>query len=332
VKAVRALTQTTVPSPRSDDGGALVRPMVSVVLPTHNRPVWLAEALTSVLNGELDDVEVVVSNNGNPEHSRALQAAITDPRVRWLEQDPSLEPVDNFLAALAVARGKYVAPLHDDDRWSPKFLAALVPPLERHPEAVLAFADHYLVNARGGIELAATQANSKRWGRAELPDGLHRPFFGVVARQSVAITGCVFRRDALAIEDFPPDIGPFSDIWTSYLLARSGGAAYYSSERLLFYRAHDASESSAARLSAHLAAIRGRRRMLGDPNFRPYRRLIVTRLARDHVLVGGELLRRGVRRDARVHLAAAIRLDPTLKALGGWTASWIAPREVLRRL
>ena len=329
---MRELTQPTIPSPASDDGEALARPTVSVVLPTHNRPVWLAEALTSVLEGEFDDLEVVVSNNGNPEHSRALQATITDPRVRWLEQDPSLDALDNFFAALAVARGKYVANLHDDDRWSPRFLATLVPPLERHPEAVLAFADHYLINKEGSVELAATEANSERWGRAELPDGLHRPFFGVVARQSVAITGCVFRRDALPIEDYPPDIGPFSDIWTSYLLARSGGAAYYSSERLLFYRAHDGSESSAAHVPAHLAAIRGRRRMLGDPDMRPYRRLIVRRLARDHVLVGAELLRRGVRGEARAHLAAAIRLAPTLKAFGGWTASWIAPPEMLRRL
>jgi glycosyltransferase involved in cell wall biosynthesis len=325
------MAPTSMPSPGSDHG-VRAQPMVSIVLPTHNRPVWLAEALTSVLDGEFDDLEVVVSNNGNPEHSRALQATIPDPRVRWLEQDPTLPAVDNFLAGLALARGRYVAPLHDDDRWSPRFLAALVPPLESHPEAVLAFADHHLVNRRGSVELAATEANSERWGRAKLTEGLHRPFFDAVARQSVALTGCVFRRDALSIEQFPPDVGPFYDIWTSYLLAKSGGAAYYSSERLLFYRAHDSSESSSAHLSAHLAAIRGRRRMLRDPNFRPHERVIVGQLAQDHVVVGAGLLRRGLRREARAHLAAAIRLAPTLKALGGWTASWIAPSSVLGRM
>jgi glycosyltransferase involved in cell wall biosynthesis len=328
---VRAPALKAMRAPGSDDA-ALAQPMVSVVLPTHNRPVWLAEALTSVLDGEFDDLEVVVSNNGNPEHSRALRAKIADRRVRWLEQDPTLGPMGNFLAGLTAARGRYVAPLHDDDRWSPRFLAALVPPLERHPEAVLAFADHYLVNERGEVELSATELNSERWGRAKLTEGLRRPFFGAVARQSVALTGCVFRRDALAIERFPADIGPFYDIWVSYLLAKTGGAAYYSSERLLFYRAHDGSESSAAHLSAHLAAIRGRRRMLRDPSFRPHERVIVGQLARDHVLVGAELLRQGRRSEARAHLAAAIRLAPTLKALGGWAASWIAPASVLSRL
>ena len=309
-----------------------VPPLVSVVLPTHNRPVWLAEALTSALDGEFDDLEVIVSNNGNPADTRRLHAEISDSRVRWVEQDPTFGPLDNFLAGLAVARGKYIAPLHDDDRWSADFLSVLVPPLERHPEAVLAFADHYLTDERGEVDLAATEANTKRWGRADLRDGLHHPFFGVVVRQSVAMTGCVFRRDALPVEEITPELGPFYDIWTSYLLARTGGAAFYTRERLLYYRAHGGSQSSAAKVSAHLGAIRGRRRMLQDPNFRPHKRIITKRLARDHVLVGAERLRQGARMQARAHLGAAIRLNPTVKALGGWTASWVAPSKLLERV
>jgi glycosyltransferase involved in cell wall biosynthesis len=311
---------------------AVGQPLVSVVLPTHNRPVWLAEALTSVLDGEFADFEVVVSNNGNPEDTRRLEARIDDPRVRWIEQDPALGGLDNFLAGLAAARGTYVAPLHDDDRWSPRFLAVLVPPLERDPEAVLAFADHYLVDDRGRIDVAATEANTHYWGRADLQEGVHRPFFGAVARQSVAISGCVFRRESLPVEELDAEIGPVYDAWTSYLLARSGGAAFYTPERLLYYRVHGGSVTSRSKLAAQLAAARVRRRMLDDPELRPYRTLIANRLARNHTVVGAELLRQGCRRGARVHLAAAIRLDPTLRAVAGWTATWLAPSCWLGRL
>jgi GT2 family glycosyltransferase len=294
--------------------------------------VWLAEAVGSVLGGTFDDLEVVVSNNGNPEDTRRLRAETSDQRIRWIEQTSAPGSMDNFIAGLAMARGKYVAILHDDDRWSPRFLAVLVPPLERHPEAVLSFADHYLMDERGEVDVPATEANTECWGRAKLDEGLHRPFFGIVARQSVPMTGCVFRRDALPVEEIAPDIGHFYDVWTSYLLAKSGGAAYFSPERLLYYRAHGASQSSVAHLAANLAAIRGRERMLQDPCLLPYRRLIIKRLARDHVLAGAELLRRGGRSEARSHLAAGLRLDPTLKALGGWAATWIAPSSVLGRL
>lgn len=308
------------------------QPLVSVVLPTHNRPVWLAEALSSVLDGEFDDFEVVVSNNGNPEDTRELQAVTPDPRVRWAEQDPAFGVLDNLLAGLALAQGKYVAVLHDDDRWSPRFLAVLVPPLERHRGTVLAFADHYLVDEKGEIDLVATEANTQGWGRADLHEGLHRPFFGAVAHQSVALTGCVFRRDALPVEAITPDIGKFNDIWISYLLACSGGAAYFNPERLLYYRAHAASETSLGKLSCHLDAICGRRRMLADPRLLPHERVITRKLARDHVVAGAELLRGGLRREARSHLAAAVRLDPTLKALGGWTSTWIVPPKLARHL
>jgi hypothetical protein len=73
--------------------------------------------LSSALGGKFGDLEVIVSNNGNPGDTRRLKAEIRDPRVRWLEQDPAVGPVHNFLSALAAARGKYIAPLHDDDRW-----------------------------------------------------------------------------------------------------------------------------------------------------------------------------------------------------------------------
>jgi hypothetical protein len=208
----------------------------------------------------------------------------------------------------------------------------LVPPLERDPEAVLAFADHYLVDDRGQIDVAATETNTQCWGRADLHEGVHRPFFGAVARQSVAISGCVFRRESLPVEELGVEMGPSYDVWMSYLLARSGGAAFYTPERLLYYRMHGGSATSTAKLAAHLGAARARRRMLDDPGLRPYKTLIANRLAGDHIRVGAELLRQGCRKDARVHLAAAIRLDPTLRAVAGWTAAWLAPSRLLGHL
>ena len=309
-----------------------MEPIVSVVLPTHNRPDWLAEAVSSVLDGEFGDFEVVVSNNGEPAHTRRLAAAIRDPRVRWIEQSADLGMLDNFLAALSLARGKYVAVLHDDDRWSPRFLRVLVPPLERHPETVLAFADHFLVNEQGEVELAATEANSRQWGRADLAEGLHRPFFGVVARQSVAITGCVFRKDALPVSQVTPEVGSFYDSWTTYLLARTGGAAYFTRERLLHYRSHDESHSSSRDPSAPLAAAYCRRLMRDDPGMWPYRSLLKKQLGVNHESAGGRLLRQGARGPARAQLAAAIRLHPTWRAAAGWAASWVTPGGLLARL
>jgi len=154
----------------------------------------------------------------------------------------------------------------------------------------------------------------------------------VVARQSVAITGCVFRRDALPVSEVTPEVGSFYDSWTVYLLARTGGAAYFTRERLLYYRSHDESHSSSRDPSAPLAAAYCRRLMWDDPGLRPYRSLLKEKLGVNHESAGGRLLRQGARGPARAQLAAAIRLRPTWRAAAGWAASWIAPRGMLARL
>jgi glycosyltransferase involved in cell wall biosynthesis len=309
-----------------------VDPVVSVVIPTHNRPKWLVRALTSVLEGEFDDFEVVISNNGEPDDTRRLRASVRDSRVRWIEPEHAPGSLDNFLAGLALARGRYVAMLHDDDWWSPRFLSVLVPPLDRYAEAVAAFADHYLTDERGNVDPAGTESLTERSGRANLREGLHQPFFGEAIRPNMALTACLFRRDALAVSKITPEVGSFYDVWTTYLLARTGGAAYFTRERIMYCRAHAASCTASSDPAGCLAAIECRQRMLKDPSLRPYERLITKQLAGDHVQAGARLLRRGVRAPARRHLLAAITLRPAVKPLAGLAASWVAPNGLLARL
>jgi hypothetical protein len=258
--------------------------LTSVVLTTHDRPAWLADALGSVLSGEFDNFEVIVTNSGDPDDTRRLRRTVRDPRVRWFEQPPGLGMLDNLLAGLAQARGKYVAILHDDDRWSPRFLAVLVPPLERHPEVVLAFCDHHVIDDGGRVDGAATESATRRFGRADLNEGLIGDFLGVVIRQSVKITGCVWRREALALGELSPGVAPHLDVWLSYLLARDGAAAYYSPQRLMSYRLHSGAHSASRDPAVWLAGIQCGERMLCDPQLDVHAGVLVRRVAGYHRL------------------------------------------------
>jgi glycosyltransferase involved in cell wall biosynthesis len=306
--------------------------LTSVVLTTHNRPAWLADALGSVLGGEFDDFEVIVTNSGDPDDTRRLRRTIRDPRVRWFDQPPGLGMLDNLLAGLARARGEYVAILHDDDRWSPRFLAVLVPPLERHPDVVLAFCDHHVIDDGGRVDGTATESATRRFGRADLSEGVIRDFLAVVIRQSVKITGCVWRRDALALDELSPGVAPHLDVWLSYLLARDGAAVYYSPQRLMSYRLHRGAHSASRDPAVWLAGIQCGERMLCDPRLDMHAGVLVRRVAGYHRLAAEGMLREGMRRPARAHLAAAMHLCPTPRAVAGWAASWVAPQSLLARL
>lgn len=307
-------------------------PTVSVVLTTHNRPLWLAEALGSVLAGAFEDYEVIVSNNGDAQDTRRLRQTVGDPRVRWLEQDQSLGMVENMLAGLKHARGKYAALLHDDDRWSPGFLTELTAGLERYPRAALAFCDHHIIDDRGRVDIDATDRATRTYGRADLPAGLVEDFLGVVIRQSVKITGCVWRRESLPISELTPIVAQHLDVWLSYLLARDGAAAFYSPRRLMSYRLHAGCDSASRDPAVWLAGIHCQERMLGDPKLKPHAHLLSRRLAGYHQLAAEGMLRQGLRRPAREHLAAAMQRQPTARAAAGWAASWIVPTSLLARM
>jgi glycosyltransferase involved in cell wall biosynthesis len=305
-------------------------PSVSVLLPTHNRPVWLRVALESVLGGDFRDFEVIVSNSGRPAHTHELHERVDDARVRWVEQPPGFGARENFLAALALARGRYVAVLHDDDWWDPRLLASLVPPLEEHPEAVVAFADHWLVDADGRIDVASTDETARTSGRAEVAPGLHRPLHQLAAREEIPIVGAVFRREAIPPDSFPPEVGSILDVWVGFLLAVTGGAGYRCPERLLYYRVHGANDS--AWLESLRGAVYCQRRMLNDTRMIAQHDELRRRLATREQYIGAALLRQGARSQARSYLRHAMQLRPSWKGVGAWGASWFVPKSILGRL
>jgi glycosyltransferase involved in cell wall biosynthesis len=307
-------------------------PLVSVLLPTHNRPHWLAGAIRSVVDGAFKDFELIVSNNGDPQHTRKLAEEIQDPRIRWIEYDRSSDILEHVLSLFDRASGKYVAMLHDDDWWDSTYLAKLVPALEERDDAVLGFVDHHQVDAAGIVDKKAADRLTARFGRADLAPGYHKPFFDIAARQSAALAGSLIRRDALDLPSLPAEVGYVFDLWLVYTLAKTGGAAYFQKERLLYLRVHDSSATSGRFLATYSGAILCRRQMLQDPRMAAYAGEIRGKLARDHISAGAALLRQRARSEARAHLLRSLRLRPQAKAVGGLIASWVAPDAALSRI
>ena len=306
-------------------------PLVSVLIPTHNRPQWLAGSIRSVLDGEFTDFELIVSNNGDPEHTRRLAEEIQDPRVRWVEHDRTSGMLEHMASLFGRASGRYVAVLHDDDWWDSTYLAKLVPALEARDDAVLAFCDLHHVDTDDVVHPEVAQRLSVRFGRADRAQGYYKPFFDVAARQSAPWTGSVIRRDALQPE-VPAEVSAVDDLWMVYALARTGGAAYFCKERLLYRRAHSGSATSGRQLAAYTGAIACRRRMAGDPEMAPYAAELRTQLSRDHLLAGAALLRAHARGPARRHLVRSLRLRPRVRAVGGLVASFVAPEAILDKI
>ena len=96
--------------------------LVSVVIPTHNRPKLLFRALNSVLLQSHQQIElIVVIDRPDPQTASVVQGA-DDPRVQLLLNPSPSTAAGARNAGVDHAKGEWIAFLDDDDEWLPNKL------------------------------------------------------------------------------------------------------------------------------------------------------------------------------------------------------------------
>lgn len=101
-------------------------PRVTVITPTYNRSEVLHYAVQSVLRQTFTDFEYWVVGDGCTDDSEAVVKAFNDPRVHWHNlPDNTGHQSAPINAAMARARGEFIAYLGHDDLWLPHHLQTL---------------------------------------------------------------------------------------------------------------------------------------------------------------------------------------------------------------
>jgi succinoglycan biosynthesis protein ExoO len=119
---------------------SLERPVVSVVTANYNGAAHLPAAIASVLGQTLAELELIVVDDCSTDDSAAIvrAAAERDPRVRLIVQPRNAGPGAARNAALAAARGRYVAVFDSDDLMAPERLERLVRRAETDQAGIVA--------------------------------------------------------------------------------------------------------------------------------------------------------------------------------------------------
>ncbi|MFA5247900.1 MAG: glycosyltransferase family 2 protein [Candidatus Paceibacterota bacterium] len=97
-------------------------PLVSVIIPTHNRNLSLKRAIQSVLDQTFTDYEIIVVDDTWATNE------ISDnyPNVHFLHIPTTSYPAISRNMGIKVSNGKYIAFLDDDDVWYPEKLASQI--------------------------------------------------------------------------------------------------------------------------------------------------------------------------------------------------------------
>jgi glycosyltransferase involved in cell wall biosynthesis len=144
-------------------------PLVSLGIPTYNRPQLLDQALQCALAQTYPALEIMVSDNASagPEVAEILEKYRGDPRVVVWRHAENRGMMWNLHFLLEQARGEYYLWLADDDSISPNYVEALVQRLMADADTACAFSryrhiaqDGTVSHRRRGFE------GSSAWSRA----------------------------------------------------------------------------------------------------------------------------------------------------------------------
>ena len=135
-------------------------PIVSVILPTFNRLAHLRLAVASVLAQTLTDWELIIADDGSDDVTRAYLAGLAAPRIRTLLLPHSGNPASMRNAAIAAARGHYLAFLDSDDLWLPRKLESQLEHLAATPARRWSYSRVLRIDENGD---PASEAGVRPW-------------------------------------------------------------------------------------------------------------------------------------------------------------------------
>lgn len=126
-------------------------PLLSIGLPVYNGEAHLAESLQSLLAQDIDDFELVISDNASNDATAEIcqRFAAQDNRIRYSRTDTNVGAAANYNRVLSLCEGDYFMWGSDDDIWDPRFAGACVERLCENPTAVLCTSEVALIDAAG---------------------------------------------------------------------------------------------------------------------------------------------------------------------------------------
>lgn len=217
-------------------------PLISVIIPTYGRPQFLPIAVRSALDGMSDEVEVIVVPNGPDESwKRSLAPFALDKRVRieWVAT-ANANVARNH--GMALARGKYLRFLDDDD--------FLYPAASVHQYELLESSGADICS--GAVELVDADCRPFRiWDQPETKDFVKSI---LVPQRVTHVAAHVFRTTALIKQYWDESISLGQDTHWMHQLCQYREWTWVKAEKKVgAWRHHPGPRVSAAsRLAKHL--------------------------------------------------------------------------------
>lgn len=218
------------------------QPLVSIMIPTYNRPELFAQTLESCLLQDYPALEILVNDNStNDDTEQLIQQFLGDARLHYLRNRKAKTKEENFAPFEQAAKGEYLQWLMDDDMLAPQKISRMIAVFQEHPQVKLVTSRRGVVNEEGRL--------LKQW---DMPFEIKEPY-QIFSGDELAVmtlrkganflgepSAVLFRRADLQHHYWHADSNGYltlSDVAMWLELLENGDAAIFA-QPLSYYRKH----------------------------------------------------------------------------------------------
>lgn len=215
------------------------KPVLSIIMATHNNGVLASDAIMSVINNMPHNCELLVINDGSTDESDQLIRDLvhTYSHIRYYYQPKSGVSVARN-RGIDLSRGDYLAFIDGDDLYSDNFFSVIMPVLEKQQYDIIAYESTRDPN----IFTAAQKNTSSCKADTRYAEIIKRTF----KTSHWQVWSRIFRRDIIADDRFPEHLSYFEDVsFTPFQYLKSNSLCkinsilyYYRKNRLSVTETH----------------------------------------------------------------------------------------------
>lgn len=128
-------------------------PLVSIMIPTYNRPQFFELALQSALRQKYENLEIIVCDNSTDDRTEALiEKYLGDSRLRYHRNKTAKTKEENFAPFEHLAKGEYLQWLMDDDILLDGKIEKMMQAFRENPTARLVTSRRAVIDGEGRLQ------------------------------------------------------------------------------------------------------------------------------------------------------------------------------------
>ena len=138
-------------------------PLVSVIIPTYNRPDNLSRAIDSVLNQTYDNIEVIIVDDNNPNTEARVRTEEfmlqyeKNSHIKYIKHEKNKNASAARNTGARASCGEYVAFLDDDDEYTPMRIESMLKKLSDLPSDYVACYSRFIYHMPDGKEICSQE-------------------------------------------------------------------------------------------------------------------------------------------------------------------------------